>query len=444
MSSEKEFDDIFRKKSEEAKFNFQASDWEKARKMIDKERLAEFNQGSRFNYWYLSAVIVLVASFTFYFAYPEVSESEMADEVIYTNEISVPKQFEKKDFLSKNSNRELSIKSTENSVASKSQNKLQSRNLPESSPQERKEGAIQNTKFVSQSSISNPISPKTEVKFTETDYAESNNGFSNSPNEDQIQFNSNLKPGLLNSTMETVASKINRLSNSFVEIDPIYSTVFLKRYNDDYVITNSSKFYVDLELGVNYFLGWENNGSVAAKGINGFGGIQAGYVLNKHFSLSLGTQIYNLDQINQQFYSGTSKIYDFGSTQTQTLISCQSMVFVSFPLRFYYSPDERHSIGLGLNAGALVSAVNQIETHQLSDGLVMNREVSSSKTLYESMSSTNFIVSASIAQKIGSRVHLNVELNYGLSDLFQDTPTNNQHQNSSGVRVGLNYRIFKN
>ena len=71
MNPEEEFDDIFKRKTEKAKFSFNEADWEKARKMIDKERIASFNSSSRINYWHISAVVLVSSIAILYFSLPE-------------------------------------------------------------------------------------------------------------------------------------------------------------------------------------------------------------------------------------------------------------------------------------------------------------------------------------------------------------------------------------
>jgi hypothetical protein len=158
--------------------------------------------------------------------------------------------------------------------------------------------------------------------------------------------------------------------------------------------------------------------------------------------LMAGIQIYNMSHIDQVFCSTVQKNYGFGSTITQTVMTCQSLLFASVPLKFYYAADQNHLIGLGINAGYLLSAKNTTESFRLSDGVPVDLERKESYGLYQGLSSTNFILTASILKHINSKFSAQLELNYGLSDLFKNTSENNNLQNTSGVRLSLNYRLL--
>jgi len=438
MNLEEEFDDIFKRKTEEAKFSFRESDWEKARKMIDHERLAAFNSASRVNYWYVSALVLISSVAVIYYALPETPQLAQADEVLYSPEINNTAEFASgttettseigtDDLTPKASgpvHYPLSASKTTNGGLAMKQGP---RSIGHSG------GGSQTTK---------------DIRHTES-FA----GNTSNPEEQDATFseeNPESNKVLVKSNTGSVYHSLNRKENTMVLFDQVKELqlypVFLKRYEEeDYAPKQKfNRHVLDVVLGLNYFAGWDNNGTVTAKGLNGFAGLSYGYFLTKKLNLSLGAEVYNISNMNQEFYNNTSKNYGFGSTQTQTMLTCQSMLFLSFPLRVYYVADEHHSIGLGLHAGTLLMASNTVETSELSDGVKQNVNTVSSKGVYQGMNTNNILISASLNKTIGDRIGLQLELYYGLSDLFTNTPSNGYQQNANGVRVGMNYRIFRN
>lgn len=438
MKFEEEFDDIFKRKAEEAKFSFRESDWEKARKMIDQERLAAFNSASRVNYWYISALVLVSSIAVLYFALPETSELARADEVVYTADSK-----NASEIVSKSRVPESNINAIDNMV------KPSGLSVAPDVLGKRAEGEIDMKPWLK----SKHQSTNAAIPNETTALSESN---TNTGSEFELQEVAELiadsenkeDAGITTQNPQAVAlnKKENTLQLFNEEKELQLYPVFLKRYDDeDYVPKQKFNHHaIDVVLGLNYSGGWDNNGNVTAKGLSGFAGLSYNYFLSKKLNLSIGTELYNISNMNQEFYSTTSKNYGFGSTQTQTVLTCQSMIFLSFPLRVFYAADERHRIGLGLHAGTLLLASNTVETSELSDGLKQNVNTVSSKGVYEGMNTNNLLLSASLYKTIGDRIDLQVELYYGLTDLFANTPSNGYQQNSNGIRVGMNYRIFRN
>jgi hypothetical protein len=438
MKFEEEFDDIFKRKTEEAKFGFRESDWEKARKMIDQERMAAFNSASRINYWYVSAFVLVSSIALIYFSLPESPQVAQADEVVYSLEtkstavaVSATNKPESGipsiEITTKASGRSEVVSSAGRSAKAGGVVK-QSRKAKVQS----KQGLQTNENTLPPEHLLSGI-PNTEVQAPVKTLSDAER------NETSVESKIDITDLSLN-------RKENTLKLFDLEKELQLQPVFLKRYEEEEYVPKQkfNRHVLDITLGLNYFAGWDNNGSVTAKGLNGYAGFNYAYFLTKKLSVGLGAELYNLSNINQQFYSSTSKNYGFGSTQTQTILTCQSMLFLSFPLRVYYAADEHHLIGLGLHAGTLLMASNTVETSELSDGLKQNVNTTSSKGVYQGMNTNNILLSASLCKTIGDRIGLQLELYYGLSDLFANTPSNGYQQNANGVRVGMNYRIFRN
>jgi hypothetical protein len=438
MNLEEEFDDIFKQKAEEANFNFKESDWEKARKMIDKERMAAFHASSRINYWHVSALVLVISIALIYFALPDSTPIAQVDEVMYLPE-----------------ERASAAQKTDLQDANKETNFIQNKLQTHSGSHERSTTAIpKNTAArVKQS-------PKTQTIFESNLHSAAPGTHPSFNNQSQEEVESNTTSTISESQsredfftpystseISAIARKENTIPHVQQQSDLQLKPVLLKLYEEDYARKTKPKFvrsYLDASFGLIYSGGWEENGSSTAKGLNGYVGFHYGHFLSKKMSFSIGAELYNLSHMNQEFYSSTYKNYNFGSVQTQTAITCQSMVFVSFPLKVYYSINPKHRIGLGVHAGNLVTSNNTIETSELVDGTKQNITTESSKGVYDGMNTRNMMLSASLQKTIGDRISLQFEVYYGISDLFTNSSSNVNQQNFNSLRIGMNYRLFKN
>ncbi|MCU0359797.1 MAG: PorT family protein [Bacteroidia bacterium] len=437
MNLEEEFDDIFKQRAEEANFNFRESDWEKARKMIDKERMAAFHASSRINYWHVSALVLVISIALLYFALPEITPIAQADEVVYLPE----------EFSSTAHKTELqdAIKET-NFIKNKLQaysgsHKQSTTPIPQNTAVRGKQSYEKQKRF---EPILHSDDPGTNTSFS-NQIKEEEAMATSAVNESQSQ--EDFFTPYTTSEISELARKENPMSHTQLQTDLQLKPVFLKRYEDDYARKTKPKFvksYLDASFGLIYSGGWEENESSSARGLNGYVGFNYGHFLSKKMSFSIGAELYNLSHINQEFYSTTYKNYNFGSVQTQTAITCQSMVFVSFPLKVYYSINPKHRIGLGVHAGNLVTSNNTIETSELVDGTKQNVTTESSKGVYDGMNTRNMMLSASLQKTIGNRISFQFEVYYGISDLFTDSPSNLNQQSYNSLRIGMNYRLFKN
>lgn len=427
MKAEEEFDDIFRKKAEEANFDFRQSDWEKVRRKIDEQRLAEYQNVSGVNYWLVSAIALIGSAVLIFLAIPENNAEALADEVVYQ-----PEQ-----------QQTLTVKSLPSEPAALA---VLSTGVAKSSPVSPR--AFKSISSIPSSRLANSSNPKTQV--FESTVVPDNSQVSITDNQQASQTKEDISKSTIESfidpeeviDMVTLQPRTARLSLTQFEGSQLSGNVINIPDDPEYVSKNSqSKQSFNAEFGLSLFGGWIENSVSSGNGLNLFGGLNYNRMLNDKWSLSMGSQVYNLKGLNTVFYQNSSNDFGFGSTQTQTVLTCHSMMFVSFPLRIYYHPDQKHSLSLGLHAGSLLMAKNTIEIMQLSDGQIQQYSSEKQNSVYENMNSANFLLSMGLNKNIQERVSLQVELFYGLSDLFADSDQSKLQQNTSGIRIGLNYRI---
>ena len=222
--------------------------------------------------------------------------------------------------------------------------------------------------------------------------------------------------------------------------------VYLDRYDDDYYKNTKApkKHYLNIEVGANYLLGWDANKGKDGQGLNGFAGFNYGRYLSNKISISVGLQAYNIANIQQPFYLVASKEYGFGSKNIYTRVTSNQLYYVALPLKFNYAINTTNSIGFGVNVAYLVGAGNTVSKYYLLDN--EEKSIGSSTThnkgIYTGTNMVNMMLSAHYKTQFGKRIGLNLEFNYGVSDIFKNTDAIKTSEKPMGIRLGLSYTLF--
>ncbi|MES2678305.1 MAG: porin family protein [Bacteroidota bacterium] len=216
-----------------------------------------------------------------------------------------------------------------------------------------------------------------------------------------------------------------------------------KFYDEDYYKKEKYKtHFLNLEGGTTYLFGWQSKKGTDGKGFNWYGGINYGIYLSKKVTLSAGLQAYNISNINQAFYTTSQTEYGFSAVQNYTVITAHSLYYASLPVKFAYAFNPQNQLGLGFNMGYLVNASNTIETYNTSES-GKSVPVKTKKTgAYEGIAPNNLLLSAFYKTQVSKRLALNGEFVYGLTDLFNNTPTNKNTESAMGFKISLQYTLF--
>lgn len=223
--------------------------------------------------------------------------------------------------------------------------------------------------------------------------------------------------------------------------------VYLERYDEDYYKKNQNPkaHYLNIELGGNYLLGWEAKSGKDAKGLNWYAGLNYGRYLSKKLSLSFGFQAYNIANITQPFYLVSSKEYGFGSKNIYTRVTSGQLYYVALPLKLNYHINSSNSFALGLNTAYLASANNTVEKYYVMDNeekSIGSPADSHNTGVYQGTRMLNMMLSANYRAQFGKRIGINLEFNYGLTDIFENTETIKNKEKTMGIRLGLTYTLF--
>lgn len=420
MKAEEEFDDIFRKRMEDARFDYRESDWEKVRRRIDEQRLAEYRSPSGIKYWIVSTIALLGSAALIYLSIPETPKGSSPDEVVYEPEptgnktlASLPVQ-KKSDLARTEPGNQIEILPERQTVPERQSHTETQKKTPENEPDRQPV----------QAGLTDPV----EETFAST----SDEVAVNVPEEESAVLS-----GINMQSLLPVSGRLKSKPETEPELN---STSLQFPAQPDYAIKPMrQRQSVNIEFGLLYSGNWSEASFQSGDQFSVYGGLNYVKPFASGWSLSIGAQLYNLKGMDQVFYENSSNAFGFGSTTTQTVLTCHSMMFVSFPLRMLYQPTEDLGLSLGLHAGSLLTASNTEEINSYSDGQLSSYSSRKQNGIYENMSSANFMLSAGVMTSLHERVSLQAELYYGITDLFAEQSGAVQHSN--GLRIGLLYRF---
>lgn len=220
--------------------------------------------------------------------------------------------------------------------------------------------------------------------------------------------------------------------------------ILLARYDEDYYKKNAKPFhFLNIEAGASYLMGWQTQTGVDGEGLNWFGGANYGVYLSKKIAVGAGLQVYNISHIKDAFSKTTQVAYGFGSTSSTTIITTNSLYYISVPFKIYYTLNQSNQLGFGFNAGYLFNSKNTLDSFDLIEGAKQNQHTEIKKGIYEGLSSTNMMLSAFYNMKINKRFSLNGEVMYGLTDIFLNKNALNKNTESPlGLRISVKYTLF--
>jgi hypothetical protein len=304
---------------------------------------------------------------------------------------------------------------------------------------------VLNTNSNSISEINNIHLPFENSKIGELPNTESKTNSSLPINEDILTNNS-----ISEDNEKTTSNQFIPLAIKAINFQTEEKVINIKPLNtilnyDDYYQKGKSikKHYLNLEAGAAYLLGWQTKQGIDAKGINAFAGLNYGAYISKKMSLSIGLQAYNINNIKESFYKNTRTSYSFGSSSTNTVITCNALYYAAIPFKINYILNQNNKIGLGINFGYVLNSKNTIETYGLMDNQKINYVTETNHKIYESINSTNFQLSLFYSVKLSKRFGVNIEALYGLTDIFIGKKLiNKNNEMPTGFRLGLTYTLF--
>ena len=458
MSFEEEFDRIIRQKMEGNKVPFSEGDWQKASDLIEKDKLSSSVISSTKRFYKMGAITFVITALTtisFLVVKDPSIEKELVSDKKETQKVIQQKSQQtlahnsiKEVHIAKGpSKSELSDKIAATSMSGAISSKAESTAFPVSKKNPNSKNSI----------VQKTTEPSSELKQTTGNTKKPFIVAAAVPNdkeesEEKPEINSEIESYDAGSSSISESTPIERLNQQptdfryhLNEPELIPQNGFSKRLKEeDYYKKGASKLshFLLMEGGVNYHFGWTDLNGTDGKGLNWYAGLTYGCNFNKHLGVSIGMQAYTVEHIQTPFYTSSQKVYSFGSAQSQTVLTCNSLLYAALPLKIHYTTSSNWRFSAGVNAGVVVEAKNTVQTIQLSDGVLVASETHTESGLYSGLNTTSFLLCASVNKEITNRVEFQAEFNYGLSDLFENTSSNTNKQLGNSIRLGLNYRLF--
>ena len=494
MSFEEEFDKIVRAKADEENYPFDERNWEKTSSLIDADRKA--TRMLKLQKFYFPALLIIglgSASIVAYnFLAPnerEVSVRSLASTT--ANSITSPSTAQ---IETNNLNKEITgSEQTKKSVESEAQENLSEKSpsgnqiitnatsKPSKIPTEKINSAAaesiasevsrqknEQSQAISLNDVTDMATEsvqKNDLENTKIDHDKSAvasqigkvnpdpASLAGTPASDKNEYKENAIVATSESTSaetqqftsERLASVNSNLPYETTDRDILVMPFsMLSRYDDDYYRNNlKKKHFLNLEAGAGYLMGWDTKNGKDAKGLNWFGGLNYGFYLTQKISFGIGVQAYNIGNIEHAFYVNAKKEYSFGSSTSYTMITSNDLYYLAVPLKFNYSLNTSNTIGFGVNAAYLMSAANTVSTYSVQQEYGTSVPVSTHNTgIYEGTRLTNLMFSAHYNAKLNKRISVNAELNYGLTDIFENKGTITNKETPVGFRLSLQYTLF--
>jgi hypothetical protein len=482
MSFEEEFDKNISQKVEDGKYPFDENNWIRASRMLDVERKAE--RLAFIKKFYIPSALVLFMGLSGFLVYnylikePQTTEKIISVNVSATNansNIPATNINSSEGSINKENPGAVTARATEGKIINKN-NPVQETNTEPfvAKVAERSEPLQENV--VNKTTDSNlPINNDNKVLVPQqpkTNNDDNAGGGTIEPvvnpivqkpvsdneniagTEDTKTLNresSNETPISENTVQEEIVSAEYLTSVNaripYDAVDPDLNPTFghyVKPKDEDYYSKSkkAKMHYLNAEAGASYMLGWQANTGQDAKGFNWFGGINYGFYLCKKLSIGIGLQAYNIGNIEQAFFDNTRKNYSFGSTDSYTVITTHQLYYASVPFRISYDLNANNRFGIGVNGAWLVSAKNSVETYDVLDNAKVNYVKTDNTGVYQGVRDKNVMLSVFYRSQVTSRVGINAEFTYGMTDIFENNSKYSAMQKPMGFRIGLQYTLF--
>lgn len=483
MSYEEEFDRIIRQKGDEAKYPFDENNWIRASRMLDAERKAE--KLARIKKFFIPSAFTLavavtgVIAFNYFTDAPQQQQASVLPETRAESALTTVVQeqiTEKEESTTVNAEMKSALAlSEENTTSSTSPDAINQRasskpatlndRVQKSTSTDqitthntseglaKTEASSQNNnnasladKNLPADNIVNTTGNKPELPgeiILKNQAAQGGNAGSDEGANEQL-VSANPEYVMQEESIEQLFPRMSYLPYELSNPDAKLTAIqMLQRYNDDYYSKKRGTQYFNVEAGATYLAGWKSVDAQDAKGFNWYFGFNYDRYLTEKLSVGLGLQSYNIDHISQSFFNSARKNYSFGSTMSYTIITTTDLYYTSVPVRVSWDINSSNRLSLGANFGYLLGAKNIVETYDELDNAKVNYRKIHNTGIYEGVNYTNIMLSAAYRLQMAGRFHVNMELNYGLTDIFGSGLSNKAVQNPVGLRIGLQYTLFE-
>lgn len=468
------FDDIVKRKMDNAEFAFNESNWAKAAEMIDASREPVMPVAvSKTKYYVLgggiaAGIILLLGSVYFFNNFKIISNDELAQLTSQSHIVN--------NISNKNDSKEV-IQQIKNNDSNTSESTIEENLVPKvktnsNSNLEKTEGNNRNKKSNTNSSDRNNFYSsafKTEQSNKSVSTSNKNSIVENNYNTDasevstkEIKSNEVVKvepsvnssskeqtelertnENVLNATEEINSSEIVDINNlNISQPDTSNSSDFI--IPKDYVRINHHEFVA--ELGAVNSFGWKVNSVRNGNNVSPIAGIKYRYHFNSRNAVSIGASYFYLSNLSEASREFGETTYKFGSTNKITNISINELQYLSLPMAYERNIGSKNKLGIGLNFICLMNIRNKVEIYNETDNNISLVDSYMDKGYgYNQLTNYNAQIKLFYSRKITNNLSLYFEANKAIRNTFHDYNyfnVTNKSNRPLSLSIGLAYKFI--
>jgi hypothetical protein len=195
------------------------------------------------------------------------------------------------------------------------------------------------------------------------------------------------------------------------------------------------------EAGVSAMLGWKNE----ASGFNPLIGINFFNVFGDKVGGSFGVQYTRVDNLSVSSKMSKVVSYKFGEESDVTVITPQTLYYLSIPLRLHYFYNAKNTFGIGYRMSYLLNVDAKSETYHEGIGGRTNYKSVALNMRGDGFRWFDQQLSLFYRRTIWKRVEVGAEVVVGITDVKQNAFFGgaNAFESNTGLQVTLVYNLFK-
>ena len=201
--------------------------------------------------------------------------------------------------------------------------------------------------------------------------------------------------------------------------------------------------FFNIEGGVAYLNGWKNPDSRDAQGFNGVLGVNFYSLIATKFYFGLGVQ-YNSVR-NLAYSQKTSKFtrYRLGEESEVTIITPQTMHYLTVPFKLNYQFSTKNAFGIGCNVGYLLNVVSKVDRYTESMNGIENMETYTTSGYTEGFRLFDTQMNLFYRRQVFGALWANAEFFVGLNDTKNNVFfKSNAMERNTGLKLTLSYNLY--
>lgn len=204
-----------------------------------------------------------------------------------------------------------------------------------------------------------------------------------------------------------------------------------------------SLFFVG-DAGLNYSLGWNNNGDKEAGGTTFIASLRIGYHVSPKLSVLIGAGNYEITNLNKTYTSSIIQ-YDFGQNASITTVTPKSAMYLRFPVNLQYKISDKFLVTGGFDYFMLLTTSSTVNSYTVNYlGQESGNTTQTQNGYVEGFNNSNFQFTETFTYIPCCRLGINLQFYEGVGYIENKSfPGITQENNLNGLRLFLSYQLMK-